>query len=58
MAIYFQGAGEHTGNYFRGAREQVHNFGDIGSLSKEQKKIRKSPHFVYFLKKILLLLGG
>ena len=26
-----------TGNYFRGAREQAHNFGDIGSLAKKQK---------------------
>ena len=34
-----------TGNYFRGAREQVHNFWDIGSLAKKQK-IRKSLHFV------------
>ena len=37
MAIYFQGAGD-TGNYFRGAREQAHNFGDIGGLAKKQKK--------------------
>ena len=35
-----------TGNYFRGAREQAHNFGDIGSLAKKQKKIMKSLHFV------------
>ena len=35
-----------TGNYFRGAREQAHNFGDLGSLAKKQKKIRKSLHFV------------
>ena len=34
-----------TGNYFRGAREQAHNFGDLGSLAKKQK-IRKSLHFV------------
>ena len=27
-----------TGNYFRGAREQVHNFGDIGSLAKKPQK--------------------
>ena len=27
-----------TGNYFKGAREQAHNFGDIGSLAKKQKK--------------------
>ena len=24
-----------TGNYLRGAREQVHNFGDLGSLDKK-----------------------
>ena len=35
-----------TGNYFRGAREQANNFGDIGSLAKKQIKIRKSLHFV------------
>ena len=38
-----------TGNYFRGAREQAHNFGDKGSLAKKQKKkkiIRKSLLFV------------
>ena len=27
-----------TAYYFRGAREQAHNFGDIGSLAKKQKK--------------------
>ena len=27
-----------TGNYFRGAREQAHNFGDIGSHAKKEKK--------------------
>ena len=27
-----------TCNYFRGAREQAHNFGDLGSLAKKQKK--------------------
>ena len=41
----FTKLGSH-GNCFRGAREQAHNFGDIGSLSKKQKKIRKSLHFV------------
>ena len=34
-----------TGNYFRGAREQAHNFGDIKSLVKKKKIIRKSLHF-------------
>ena len=27
-----------TGNYLRGAREQAHNFGDLGSLAKKQKR--------------------
>ena len=36
-----------TGNYFRGAREQAHNFRDIWSLAKSKnKKIRKSLNFV------------
>ena len=36
-----------TGNYFRGAREQAHNFGDLVSLAiKRKKKIRKNLHFV------------
>ena len=35
-----------TGNYFRGASEQAHNFGDIGSLAKKQKIKRRSLHFV------------
>ena len=30
-----------TGNYFRGAREQAHNFGDLGSLAKKPKKYGK-----------------
>ena len=30
-----------TGNYFRGGREQVHNFVDLGSLAKKQKKKKK-----------------
>ena len=29
------------GNYFKGAREQAHNFGDLGSLAKKQKKKKK-----------------
>ena len=48
-----------TGNYFMGAREQAHSFGDLGSPAKKQKnKKRKSLHFVRFFKKILLILGG
>ena len=30
-----------TGNYFRGAREQAHNFGDLVSLAIKQKKKKK-----------------
>ena len=40
-----------TGNYFRGAREQAHNFGDIWSLAKKLKKNKEKPPFcVIFLK--------
>ena len=46
-----------TDNYFRGAREQAHNFGDIGSLAKKEKNKEKPP-FCLIFKKILLLLGG
>ena len=36
-----------TGSYFRVAREQAYNFGDLGTLPKsKKKKIRKSLHFV------------
>ena len=45
MAIYFQGAGS-TSNFLRGAREQAHNCGDLGSLAKKQKQLGKSLHFV------------
>ena len=44
MAIYFQGAGI-TGNFFRGAREQAHHFGDLGSLAKKQNKNKEKPPF-------------
>ena len=27
-----------TGNYFREAKEQAHNFGNLGSLAKKKKK--------------------
>ena len=55
MAIYFQGAGG-TGNYLRGAREQAHNFGDLGSLAKKQKKKKnkKKPPFCLIFFKFLL----
>ena len=35
-----------TGNYFRGAGEQVLSFGDLGSPAKKQKKnIKEKPPF-------------
>ena len=34
-----------TGNYLKGAREQAHNFGDLGSLAKKQKKNKEKPPF-------------
>ena len=40
MAIYFRELGS-TGYYFRGARKQANNLGDIGSLAKKQKKKKK-----------------
>ena len=40
-----------TGNYFRGAREQAHNYGDIGSLAKKQKKKGKASILFDFFKK-------
>ena len=46
-----------TSNYFRGAREQAHNFGDIGSLAKKEKN-KETPPFCLIFLKILLLLGG
>ena len=46
-----------TGNYFKGAREQAHNFGDIGSLAKMHKN-KKKPPFCLIFQKILLLMGG
>ena len=36
------------GNYFRGAREQAHNFGDLGSLAKKKKNKEKSPFCMIF----------
>ena len=36
-----------TGNYFRGAGEQAHSFGDLGSpVKKQKKKIKEKPPFV------------
>ena len=45
-----------TGNYFRGAREQVHNFGDLGSLAKKQKNKEKPPFYMIFLKRFFCFL--
>ena len=43
---------ESTGNYFRGAREQAHNFGDIGSLAKKDTMMQTYMHEgVWFRKK-------
>ena len=44
-----------TGNYLRGAGEQAHSFGDLGSPAK--KKGKASILFDFFLK-FILLLGG
>ena len=46
-----------TCNYFRGAREQAHNFGDLGGLAKKQKNKEKPPFCSIFFFKFLLLLG-
>ena len=48
-----------TGYYFRGAREQAHNFGDLRSLAKKQKNKEKPPFCLIFLKFLLFLgVGG
>ena len=39
-----------TGNYLKGAREQAHNFGDLGSLVKKQKNKEKPPFCLIFFK--------
>ena len=39
-----------TGNYFRGAREQAHDFRDIGRRAKKQKKKEKASVLFDFLK--------
>ena len=38
-----------TGNYFRGAGEQAHSFGDLGSPAKKQK-IEEKPPFCLIIK--------
>ena len=52
MAIYFRELGS-TDYYFRGAREQAHNFGDIGSLAKKNKE--KPPFCLIFFNFFCLL---
>ena len=48
-----------TGNYFRGAREQAHNFVDIGSLAKKQKKNKEKPPFcLIFFKNFFCFWGA
>ena len=46
---------ESTGYFFRGAREQAHNFWDIGSLAKKQKQNKEKPSFCLIFKKIFCL---
>ena len=57
MAIIFRELGS-TGNYLKGAREQAHYFGDLGSLVKKQKNKEKPPFYLIFKKNLLLLGGG
>ena len=40
-----------TGNYFRGAGEQAHSFGDLGIPAKKQKNKGKASILFDFLKK-------
>ena len=44
----FSGSWGSTGYYFRGAREQAHNFGDIRSLAKKQKNKEKTTFCLIF----------
>ena len=37
-----------TGNYFRGAGEQAHSFGDLGSPAKRQTKKNKEKASILF----------
>ena len=58
MALIFREPGS-TGNYFRGAREQAHNFGDIGSHAKKQKQNKEKPPFgLIFLKNVFCFWGA
>ena len=49
-----------TGNYFRGAGEQAHSFGDLGSPAKKQKKIKikEKPPFCLIFKNFFCFWGG
>ena len=53
----FRGLGS-TVNYFRRAREQAHNFGDLESLVKKQNNKGKPLFCLIFFLKFLLLLGA
>ena len=46
-----------TGNYFRGAGEQAHSFGDLGSPAKKQKKIKEKPPFCLIFKNFFCFWG-
>ena len=46
-----------TGNCLRGAGEQAHSFGDLGSPAKKQKKIEEKPPFCLIFKKFLCFWG-
>ena len=47
-----------TGYYFRGAGEQAHSLGDLGSPSIKQKKNNGKASILFDFLKFLLLLGG
>ena len=46
-----------TGNYFRGAGEQAHSFGDLGSPAKKQKNKGKASILFDFLKNVFCFWG-
>ena len=37
--------------HFRGAREQAHKFGDVGSLAKKAKKKKKKKNIYIYIRK-------
>ena len=47
-----------TGNYFRGAGEQAHSFGDLGSPARKQKNKGKASILFDFFKKESSASGG